>query len=383
MAHRSLRLLAVLPVTATLALLAWSGPAAPGARAAGTVTIPLDPGVVELSFAAQQNVGTLPVAIPVRHGTFHAAPARYGGTVIVTVPPQKADSGQLDATLALENGDDPQSRTYSTDPRAPADDRLAVTALGGGRYRVQLPADDGVNGPVARLLVMGPQLRPGIDVVPLDPVGFVLDLSATGPASVQLTYQAVAMGCPPGQTYAGGCGPIDRLTPGDPILVTLPPASRLRQVGLTGLANSAFALQSNGPEFPSQLPATQLSAKVSADGATATMTVPDGMKPGAYQFTAVAGDKSGELITITGFRVDVVAAATSSATPSTGASPSGTPPSSSTSQGAAPAGGGNDTGGTNRTGLWVALGSVFVLAAGSVVAVVEYRRHHPHRHRTA
>lgn len=386
MSPRPLRLLAVLPATAALALVGWVGPAAPGASATDTVTIPLAPAYVEVSFPSEQNIGTTRVEIPQQQHAFQTVEARWGGAVTATMPPQEVDTGHVGASMAMETTEGTHTGAYSTDAAAAPEDRLTMTSLGNNRYRIQLPADDGRNGPIGRLQIHGLELKPGLDVVPLDPVSFVLHLSAQGPAAVAVDQQTVAVSCPPGHT--AGCATVSPLPAGARIRVSLPLDSRLRALGLTGLRNSAFALQPHDPHsWPSPLPGTSLPATMgTSDAATATMTVPAGMKPGPYQFTAVVGNSTGQLVTMTALDVQVVASATGSTTPSTGAAPSttgGTPPSSSTPQGAAPAGGGSDTGGRNLTGLWVALGSVLVLAAGSVVGLVGYRRHHPHRHRTA
>lgn len=363
----SLRRFLVGAIVPAVVLLAWPGPGA-AAGAGDAVTIPLDPAYVEVSFPSEQNVGTAHVEIPQRAGEFSYVEARWGGDLTITMPPQKVDTGHVGAALTLETAEGTHTGAYSTDPAAPAAARLSMTTLGSNRYRLRLPADDGTNGPVGRLQVSGLQLRPGLDVVQLDPPNFVLHLSPQGPASAEVDQQTVAVSCPPGRPETAGCAPVPPLPAGAGITVTLPIGSRLRALGLSGLRDAAFALQPRDPQhWPSALPGTALPARVgTSDGATTTMTVPLGTTPGPYQFTAVVADTTGQLVCITAIDVDVVAAA-----PSSGAAASS----------AAPAQGGGGKGGLSRgqIGMLAVVGAVTVLALGAAVAVVQHRRHHRHR----
>lgn len=381
MSRRPLRLLTVACVAATLTALAWPAPGPAAASVDGTVTIPLDPAYVEVSFPAEQNVGTTRVEIPLRQGEFHPVEATWGGTVTVTMPPQKVDTGHVGASLTLETDDGTHTGAFSTDPTAPAEERLPMASLGANRYRIGLPADDGTNGPVGRLQVHGLELRPGLDVLPLDPPSFVLHLSPQGPASAEVDQQTVAVSCPPGRPESAGCATTPPLPAGGGIRVTLPMGSTLRALGLPGLRNSAFALQPRDPQsWPSRLPGTALPASVAtSDGTTATMTVPAGTVPGPYQFTAVVGDSTGRLVSITALDVEVVAAPPSSGAGSTtGATP---PTGGPSAGGVGPGGDGSGTPGVHPAAVWVPVGAGGLLAAAAAVVLILRHRHaRPHRH---
>jgi hypothetical protein len=117
-----------------------------------------------------------------------------------------------------------------------------------------------------------------------------------------------------------------------------------------------------------------LRASASADVVTVTMTVPAGIPAGQHQFTAVVGDPSGQLVTITGFRVDVVGASGhQSAGSTTGAAPTTGESSSAPSSPSAPVAGHHRGGGSNPVETWLLVGGAVLAAAAGAAAIVRYQ----------
>ncbi len=194
---------------AGLAVLAATGVWLPAASAAPAVTISLDPGYVELSLRPSNGGALLtsslsadPYATPVAVG--------FGGTVTFTVPAELASSdATLDVSISVDDPadvpDGSNAAIYSRvidDPLV--EQPLVVADLGGGTFRVTMPADDGVHGPEA-VLALGP-LEPTVGTpgtVFIDPAHWRLALSSGGPASATLTSQIVAVACPPDSGQPG------------------------------------------------------------------------------------------------------------------------------------------------------------------------------------
>ena len=299
---------------AGLAVLASAGLAMPAAVAAPAVaTITLAPDLVETSLWPDQNYGVLPVTSP-QPGTGHEdVAAAWGGAVTLTLPSSVKPNGaglavRLD-TMGGTNGNTP-TRSWSSNGVS-GTDPLTVTDLGGGTFRVDLPAADGVNGPDARLLVSDLVSTRGPWNTVSSEEQWDLLLSATAPASVQLTMQEHAysvLGCPGGDLDVAGCSAVT-VTAGSTLDVALPATLRLTEVGIPDLRVSDYSLN-DGPDAPSLIEEMflPLDAAVSADGRTATLTVPTRTTPGRYFFNAVAGDGTGQLVSSTWAVVQVVAA---------------------------------------------------------------------------
>ena len=295
-----------------LAVLASSALALPAATAAPAGTVTLAPADVELSLLPDQVTGTQPLASDVWGGGFTRVPVAHGGSVTFQLPAQLAPAPPaLVASLALSPGDgSTPTRTYTSDNAVPAD-RLALTDLGGGQYRVDLPADDGLNGPAAQLTLspLHPTVGPGTSFV--DPAAWPLEFTASAPAAVTLTSQLIAssfLGCGPAPSNWRGCPTAATVTAGQTVAVTLPTTSTLVALGFPDLSRSAFALRAydTRDEDPMRW---QLEAVVSSDARTATVTVPAAFRPGRYLLSVGVGDSTGRLFSVSYTNVDVTAPA--------------------------------------------------------------------------
>ncbi|OMQ14214.1 hypothetical protein A7K94_0218190, partial [Modestobacter sp. VKM Ac-2676] len=296
----------------SLAVVASVGLGVSGAGAAPeNPTTTLAPESVQFALWSPQNSGELPVQSPLPGSGFEAIPVAWGGAVTITLPAQVAPTGPtLQASLALVDEANEATRTWSTGAVAPAD-VLVVTALGGGSHRIDLPADDGVNGPGARLELTGLASTLGAWSSFIEPVRWFLELSAGAPDAVTLASQVDAestVGCPASDTDFSTCTPLP-VTAGTAMDVVLPAATRLDELGIPGLGHSDFALSDvpGGPQIEGL--ALPLEATPSADARTATMTVPAGTRPGRYVLVSVLGDGAGQVVSATYSVVEVVAPA--------------------------------------------------------------------------
>ncbi|RFU19878.1 hypothetical protein D0Z06_18975 [Geodermatophilus marinus] len=234
--------------------------------------------------------------------------------------------------------------SLSTDPA----EQIALTDLGGGSYRVDLPADDGVNGPIG-LLSLKP-IDSSHDVVVsagagfgLDTFGYWLDLSAGGPAAVTLSPQATLNAWLDGPS----------LRAGESLDVTIPAGSWLDTHGFPGMGVPTAALAAAEHDLRTG-PAVPVTPAVSADGRTATVTVPAGTTAGSYLLVIAVGEATDEVIARAVVRLEVSQALNTGLRSDTGWVEE------------APAGAG--------TSPLVPLGAGMVLTAGTVAVLVLRRR---------
>jgi hypothetical protein len=362
--HRGLVRAGAVSVATLASVALW----APAAGAAPAVTIPLDPGYVELSLrpsngGALQPYSSLsdPYATPVG--------ARFGGTVTFTVPAELTSTDPtLDVTVIVDDPadvpDGSNDATYSRVVDDPlVEQPLVVADLGGGTFEVTMPADGGVHGPEA-VLALGP-LEPTANTpgtVFIDPAHWRLALTSGGPASATLTSQIVAVACPPGSVQPGCPTTATRVPWGGQLQFSLPTGSKLSQLGVTdlrGMAQPVFTREQDVTVWPT----TQGSSwnyLTSADGRTATLAMFGLTDPlGKYVVTVAIGNAAAPatpgLIAFVAVPIEIVAADNAGLRSNTGwgesDEPSGSP--------SAPL---------------VALGGTMIIVAGVTGAVVVRRR---------
>jgi hypothetical protein len=303
--------LLLLAVAASTALLA--SPAA----AEESATISLD-GPAEIYFglhSSENYGGPRPVVSPYRvQQPWSRVPVGWGGTVTIAVPPQLDLSGtfiELGVFGEADNSMAPPLR-YSTRPSG-TDKPLTVTTQPGNRLQVRLPANDGVNGPFGMLHISG--LRAAGGSVPegeRSSYGFVF--SAGGPSTVNVAPQLVMFGDFP---TSGGSRqvPLSTVAAGSSFDLALPASSRLTGLGIDDLRTAAFSLRSIDGEHQFTGEPVPLTARVAADGRTASLTVPAGTAVGGYGFAAIIGDGAGAVWAQIEARVEVTPAVAVPAAP--------------------------------------------------------------------
>jgi hypothetical protein len=234
-----------------LAVLASTAFGLSPASAAPTSTISLAPSDVQLILYPVENSGPLTVDRITAGGgiggggvtsTYTPTPVttEWGGGVVVQLP-AGLDGSAMDVSLDLmATESSPPTRTYSTASAAP--NQLVVTDLGGGSYRVDLPADDFVNGPFGALTfdnVTSADHR--IDVVGAEP--YFLQFSGTGVSVQNVAPQIMALADLPCPVVSHGMTcPSTLVDAGGTFAITVPAGSLLRSLGLGTLDGMALAL---------------------------------------------------------------------------------------------------------------------------------------------
>lgn len=290
-----------------LAVLAATGVGLPAAVAAPATTITLDPASVELILHSTNNLGVLPVTSPVPDDAFMTVPVGYGGSVTFTIPPQLSSPTPIPHVqlgLAPAAGS-PATRLYTSTAILPAD-RLAVTDLGGGTFEVDIPLDDGTNGPSGHLAVTPLTSTVGAGAQFVDPAQFFLDLSGGGPVSVNLPAQLVVNAGLP----CGPCQANASVQAGTPFDVTLPAGSLISASGIPDLSSSAFSLRAADQDWLAVGPATPLTGSLSSDRRRVTLTLPAGTAGGRYELDVVLGDATTAVVAMAPVLLDVTAATT-------------------------------------------------------------------------
>jgi hypothetical protein len=272
----------------------------PAASAAPVVTIPLDPGYVELSLRPS-NSGALQTYSPLTADPY-ATPVAvgFGSTVTFTVPAELASSdATLDVSITVDDPadvpDGSNNAVYSRVVDDPlVEQPLVVADLGGGTFEVTMPADDGVHGPEA-ILHLG-ALEPTVGTpgtVFIDPAHWRLALTSGGPASATLTSQVVAVACPPDSGQSGCPTTATKVPWGSELQFSLPTGSKLTQLGVTdfrAMAHPTFTRRQDVTVWPTNQ-GTRWSFLASADGRTATLHMSGVvLPPGSYLVTIAIGD---------------------------------------------------------------------------------------------
>ena len=268
-----------------LVVLAASGLGLQTAHAAPTDDVVLDSAATTLSPWPQENFGgPTPIDTDAAEPTPTPIDVAWGGSVTVTLPAQLVDGGGMEVSLALspDGVSSDATKTYST---ATAD--LTVTALGGNQFQVDMPADDGVNGPRGDLTFTGFAIAGGVDVTEADGIApYQLQLSGGGPATVSLAPQLHVSSRIPDATMTP---PATTVPAGGVFDVVLPPTSRLSQLGIPDLATSDFGLiRDNGSG--GFVPAPAPSVLRYSDAGTVTVGIPAGLPAGDYRLEIVIGD---------------------------------------------------------------------------------------------
>jgi hypothetical protein len=267
-----------------LAVLASSALALPAARAAPTEVIALDSEATTVGLWPQESYGG-PMPISAYPTDIPATPVdiAWGGAVTVTLPPQLTDGGAMEVSLEL--GPDVvqanATKTYST---ATAD--LTVTALGGNQFQVDMPADDGVNGPMGFLTFSGVDVAGGVDAEPGPAYAYILQLSPGGAATVALAPQLDVLSRIPDATFAGAAAAT--VAPGGAVDLVIQSPSRLTQLGISDFGTSDLGISRfDGSGFT---PGPAVTSTFSPDLRTATVTVPEDIDAGEYLLSVVLGD---------------------------------------------------------------------------------------------
>lgn len=302
-----------------LAVAASTGFGLASAGAAPTSAVVLDPAYVEVGTAPIENLSAREVAFPVAPEMFHDVLVGWGATVRISVPPQLVATAPT-AELELSAADGVPTTTYdSSDPGSP----LTIADLGGNLYEVHLPADDGVNGPVGGLRLLGFSERSGADVTLLDPAYFTLSFDAAGPATLDLSQQFTAESWACDDPSVTDCASVATAPAGGSFTVTLPASSRFAVLGIPDLGTSAMGLQVHDPSGqPAQTPVVPTTVTPTADPRTVSLGVPANTPPGSYDLTVVMGDGTDRFVATATAHVDVVAAPAPTSAAPTSAAPS-------------------------------------------------------------
>jgi hypothetical protein len=281
----------LLAVAASTALIA--SPAA----AEENSTLVIDPGTVGPGLNAVENYGAVEVVAPVREDLVERAiVVRPRGTVTVALPPQVE---LAEPSEVLREVDGPG---YYPAP---------ATAVGGNRYRLQLPdAEEGDSG----RLYLHPRLSTTVDVDPLGPWNIKLQFSRSAPTDVSVTEQIVFQGNGCATPHSWDCPPAASVAAGGVLTLTLPATSPLVALGIPDLSRIAFSLQ---PEDSSSdaLALTPPALAAGEDSRTATVSIPPGTAAGRYLFNLVVGGPTSQSVAITRGYVTVLPPAAAPAEP--------------------------------------------------------------------
>ena len=261
---------------AALLLTGLTAPSAPAAPSAPSATVVLDP---------DPTVALRP---------YLESELRYGSTVRVELPPTFSLGANPSATFSTDSG--------SFDPTAA---QRPVTDLGGGRYEVSLPGAAAFSSaPHAEgFLTFSEVTTPAAGARPTPSMRLRVDLSGTGAPSTSAGMYLYAEGAVPGVSVA----------PGATLTLSLPTTSRISSFGFTTLDEFGVEVAGAGSWAGQEYPPPALA--VTADGRTASVTVPTDTTPGEYylEATSMVVERGGS------FRIGPVAVVDPAAAPVTAA----------------------------------------------------------------
>ncbi|MGY1631277.1 hypothetical protein ACI784_06165 [Geodermatophilus sp. SYSU D01186] len=282
------------------------------------MTVSLDPAEVELSLRPKENVGEHPGFVPYADPETRFVDMAYTGSARLHLP-QQVDASAMVASLDLmpAPGAVP-TRSYSTGAALPAD-QLVVTALGDGWYDVVMPADDGVNGPYARLSFAGitPATGVGAGITFIDPLSYQYRFTGTVPGFLQYAVPQLvataALGCP-----AGASTPCVTATvvAGSDLSLPVPSGSRLRALGL-GDPQSPFVWTSLQTRDAHGGVSAEFEHRTQLGPEGLTVTLPAGLAAGRYHLEVLlgvpsrlpgAGTTNPSELSVTSFDIEVTAA---------------------------------------------------------------------------
>jgi hypothetical protein len=295
-----------------LAVVASSALGIASASAAASATISLDPTDVHVMLYPVENMGPLTARDSMGSGSGGAGGAfggtdtpapvttEWGGAVVVQLPAGLDGSAMRVSLDLMATMDSAPTRTYSTTTTAP--NHLVLTDLGSGSYRVDLPADDSVDGPLGGLTFENiTSTNTHVDVGAALP--YLLTFTGTGTAVRNLAPQIMAMAelpCPAAPATPCAPTPVDA---GGTFDITVPPASLLRALGLGTLDDMALALgrfDDNGDPIGEPLVLTDHPGLVTvSDAYHATVHLPATMHGGTYELTLVQATGTAGAISVT------------------------------------------------------------------------------------
>ncbi|MGY1806379.1 hypothetical protein ACI8AF_03335 [Blastococcus sp. SYSU D00669] len=280
-----------------LAVVASSGLSLTPASAAEPAVVTLDPASVRLELFPHHhgfNADAIPNGSPAPSYDF----ANYGGSLTVTLTPHvvldPAGYVKLELTSALGT---PATRFYASADPDPAV-HLDVTDLGGGTYRVDLPADDGVNGDIGILSFNSLHAAdPSTGFVVAGRFETYLAFTSAPAPALDLTVQTLATD----RCYIDAACGSTSVAAGSALTVALPASGRLAALGVTDLSRSTVRLENDASGQ-----VIELSGPLAADGRGVAVTLPTGIR-GAWRIVVEALDGTGAVLTTTAVDLDVTA----------------------------------------------------------------------------
>ena len=264
---------------------AWG--ASPAGAAAG-VTIPLSPSDVAVVLVPVENTGPVDLVAGPADDPADVTPVvvGWGGSLDVQLP-AGLDGSAMSVSLGLAPDLETEpTRTMTTDPGAA--DPLGVSDAGDGRYRVALPADDTVNGPVGVLSVdaLTSGLSEGSQV--LGPLTYVLEFTGAPGAAEAVAPDVLALSTVPCSFAAETRCPAYPVPAGSPVTLTVPADSQLRALGLGTLEAVHVSLQALDTDGAATgTPPVELLGSGGPD--SVTVTLPADLAAGPYAMTVLEG----------------------------------------------------------------------------------------------
>lgn len=281
-----------------VALLASSTLGLASAAAAATPTISLAPSEVQVMLYPVENLGPLTVDNMISSSGGGSATSsmdtptpvatEWGGAVVVQLPASLDGSAMTVSLDLMATMSGSPTRTYST--TTPGPDQLVLTDLGSGSYRIDLPADDSLNGPLGAL-TLDNITSADTSITVMGAMPYLLQFTGTGTSVTNVAPQVMAMAdlpCPPSHATSCPAVPVDA---GTTFALTVPAASLLRSLGLGTLDHMALALaqyDDNGDPIGDPLVLTDRPGLVRvSDPYNATVHLPATMRGGIYELTLV------------------------------------------------------------------------------------------------
>jgi len=294
-----------------IALVASSTLGLTSAAASAPPTISLAPTDVQVMLYPVENMGPLTVDNTIGAETSGGMTStsidtptpvttEWGCAVVVQLPATLDGSAMTVSLDLMATMSGSPTRTYSTTSAPP--DHLVVTDLGGGSYRIDLPADDSVDGPIGGLTLDNiTSTDSHVDVMGAMP--YLLQFSGTGTSVANLAPQVMALAdlpCPASHATSCPAVPVDA---GTTFALTVPPTSLLRSLGLGTLDHMALALDqfdANGDPIGNTFVLTDRPGLVHvSDPYNATVHLPATMRGGTYELTLVQTTGTAGAISVT------------------------------------------------------------------------------------
>jgi hypothetical protein len=225
----------------------------------------------------------------------------WGGGFVLQLPPGLDGSAMTLSLDLMPTEQASPTRTYSTTSAAP--DQLVTHDLGGGSYRVDLPADDFVNGPFGALTLDNvTSADTHVHVMPSMP--YLLQFTGTGVSVANVAPQVMALADLPCPAVSHGMScPPTRVDAGSSFAITVPPTSLLRSLGLGTLDDMSLALDQfddNGDPIGSTLVLTDRPGLVRvSDPYNGTVHLPTTTRGGTYELTLAQATGTAGALSVT------------------------------------------------------------------------------------